>query len=716
MKPIITLLILFFTTLSFSQQINGVILYQNSGGQPAEGVEITAFGCSTVYSQSNGMFILPCTKKPGQKIKLRIGREDAGGTDIEWVNSDQLKVFNMPASPDHDPIDIIVCVAGTRNEAASSFYGILIKDNTNKFDKKLKELEKLIQEGNNNTETTASLVEQQQQLMQEKLEAEEKIEELAQELANINLDQASEIVKEAIRKLTEEQDVEGALEILDETRLDESIIIASNEIEKANKAIKEAIEGYELRISLLAPKFDYENIANLYDKIILTYETYNFNKEELGYILLDAALNKYESGKYQEAIDLQTKTLNIVNNLEEKDLSLLGSIYTGIGLSKYEMGEFQLALENHQKSIDILKSTEDSTSMVMAEAYSNIGLVNKELEKYEDALQYFNMALDLEQRQDSLNLKAIALSNHNISYALTGLGNHEEAIEYELKAIDQAEEVLKSNDPQLATHYSLLSYNYSKIRNYEKALEYQLKTVEIREKVLPPMHPDLALAYNNIGDVYRRIDKQEESLEYHKKAVEIGEVVLSSTHPKLAIYYQNTGLCYRRTKQYDQAIMYQQKALSIKENTPSITDRSLAISYASLGTTLYLSTDFTKALEYLKKASDIRREIYEPGHRALTRTLLDYSLSLSATGNTDEAKAILEELESTLPEDERIHRNRVIMHACSGDEKAALKSLKKAIELGYKDLEWLMTNPCIDTLVENEKYKEITAPLMVSEK
>ena len=113
----------------FSQNLlKGVVFYQNSGGKPAAGVQISALGPNPTYTNSSGMFVLSfSTKEPGDRVKIIVGTTDEKGANIEVVNTRQLEIVRIPADPEDELLEIIVCLAGQRDEAVLRYYGILVK-------------------------------------------------------------------------------------------------------------------------------------------------------------------------------------------------------------------------------------------------------------------------------------------------------------------------------------------------------------------------------------------------------------------------------------------------------------------------------------------------------------------------------------------------------------------------------------------------------------
>lgn len=283
-------LFLFIWIMAFtarSQKVDGVIYYQNSGGKTAAGVQVSAFGCNPTYSLSNGMFTLPCPNKTiGQKLKLIVGNIDNEGKSIEIVNIRQLEWLRVPDKSDSEPIEIIVCYSGQKDEMALRYYGILVRSTNKKFEEKLASIETQIKQGNLGVEEHKILLNQIEQTNIEKVNALKKIEEQAEFIATINLDQASSLVKDALELLQSEEDIEAALTILDSEKLKNAFDVAISIKQKVDRELSNILEGYKLKTNLLTSQFRYKEAIDTYEEVfsiifkgeIYTYDAYQLLK------------------------------------------------------------------------------------------------------------------------------------------------------------------------------------------------------------------------------------------------------------------------------------------------------------------------------------------------------------------------------------------------------------------------------------------------------
>ena len=140
-------------------------------------------------------------RTPGQSVKLVIGNTDGKGKNIEVVNTRDLEIYRIPDNPYDDPIEIIVCYAGQRDQAALRYYNILIKPTNEKYEHILNSINIQLQQNNLDTNTIDNLVAQMATLQKERDAALEKLQEQAQFIADINQDQASDLVRSVIQKI-----------------------------------------------------------------------------------------------------------------------------------------------------------------------------------------------------------------------------------------------------------------------------------------------------------------------------------------------------------------------------------------------------------------------------------------------------------------------------------------------------------------------------------
>jgi len=618
MKKILIFLSAFsfmFSTTIGQSTLNGVIYYQNSNGKSARGVEISAFGCNAPPSDENGMFILTCiTKKAGETIKLIVGSEDSSGKAIEVVNDKVLDYLRIPDKPDHYPIEIIVCYAGEKNKTAMKYYNLLERVNAQEYEIRLASIENKLQQNNLDANIIAFLTKQMDALRKEKEAILEKIEEQAIFIASINQDKASDLVKFAIQKIELEEDVEGALLVLEDVKLEDAYLLSLDDKLKAEEQIQQVIEGYELKINLLLPKFKYQEIISYYYKIIEIYNKNKLDKADLAKWYRKAANVIYDYGRYRNALDFQQKSISIREEILDPKHPDLATSYSDIGNTYNALGKYKEALEFHQRSITIREEILNSAHPDLATSFNNTSNTYKALGQYNKALEFQQKSIEI--REEILGGKHpdLATSYSNIASTYEIIGQYQKALGFHQKSIVIGEEILGLKHPDLATFYDNIGVTYNSLGRYERALEFHQKSIDIRNEIFDSNHPDLAISYNNLGVTYNSLGEYEIALEFQQKSIAIQTEIFDPNHPDLATSFNDISSTYRALGQYEKVLEFQQKSVGIRSEIFDPNHPDLATSFNNIGVTFQVLGFYEKAMDFHQKSIAIRNEIFDPNH------------------------------------------------------------------------------------------------------
>ena len=599
MKSILSILLvgcLCFPLIAQNNVIRGMVLLQNSGGQPVEGVKITSFGTSPSYSNSSGIFELRFPSKiAGDKIRLFIDASSQAGKNLQTINKKELASLRIPSDPDDDPILIIVCPASQFEEAALRYYGILAKATNKNYESRLSNIEQQLERKNLDAETTAKLIQQLDALRDERDEAINKVEEQAQFIAAINKDQASQLVKMAIQKIEEEENVEDALAILDNSKLDEAYQMGLTKKMQGEKEMRQAIEGYELKISLLLPRFKYEEAIQCYKNILQKEESYNFKEEEKADYHAKISTLYKENGEYQKAFTFRMKALNLLEKIEQTDTVALAESYQELGNIQIELTNFSEGIASHQKGVLLLEQKLEPNDPDLAKAYTDIATAHSAYFQYNPALNY------------------------------------------SLKAINILESTKDSVDLALAEAYLAISEIYSSLDRSEKSLEYKEKGLIVQQRELGAMHPDLAMSYQELALTYFGLDAYDRAHEEIRKALDINQKVLHPNHPTLALNLVCDGLINTMRGQFDEASENIAKGEEIMLKNFGPDHLNMSVVLMMKGMNVLHQGDTLASMEYFLQAEKI---IDDDEFDFLRSVLFDViSLISFVQGNYDQALA-----------------------------------------------------------------------------
>ena len=528
--------IYFFTSVTLPAQtqsanniLQGRVLYQSSGNKPVKGVQIKEKDSNGDYSKDKGEYRLTFqTKRNGASLALEVGHSDGNNQKLELVNEKEVKSAKLPAGAEAF-LEIIVCPAGQRDIAAQKYYRILRTTADRELEKKKAEVEFLLAQKERNNQKIGELFTQLDQ-MQAALDS-AKIREQAFNIASINLDRASKMVQDAVRKIEEDNDVEGALKILNVEALDTAYQHASALKQKAESAIRQVIEGYEFKVSLLKPQYKYGEVSGCYEKIVEIYEKEHYDRIQSATYLAEAAVFSRYNGDYQKTLEFNLKALAI-------RLESLPSGHRDIAVSYNNTADIYDLLGNPQKGLELnlkaLAIYEKATPMNYRDlgiSYNNLAVSYRNLHEYQKSLELNLKALAIREKALPADDIDVAMSYNNLSDIYSKSGKFGKQLEYNLKALDIYEKILPANHPDLANCYTNLAISYGNMHEHDTALTFALNAVRLNEKILPGNHPNLATSYNNLAWVYRNLGNHYKQLEFNQKALAIYENVLSPDHP-----------------------------------------------------------------------------------------------------------------------------------------------------------------------------------------
>jgi len=368
------LLLLCLATIINAQAPNntlrGKVLYQSSGNKPAVGVRIAEPDATAVFSVDNGDYLLRFQRKRnGAALTLEVGKDDSKSQKLELVNEKEVKGAKLPSSVE-EVLDIIVCPAGQRDIAAQKYYRILRTTADRELEKKKKEVESLLAQKEKDFQKISDLFAQLDGMQAAWDSA--KIREQAFNIASINLDRASQMVKDAVKKIEEENDVEGALKVLSTKALDTAYTVASTLKKQADAAIKQIVEGYEFRISLLEPRFKYKEMAECYEKIVEIYKKEEYNIVIVANYLASTAKYWLKNGDYQKSLDFNLQSLAMLKKISPTNYSDLASSYSSLAANYYYLGLASEALKANFMALSIWENILPPNHIELANSYNRL--------------------------------------------------------------------------------------------------------------------------------------------------------------------------------------------------------------------------------------------------------------------------------------------------------------------------------------------------------
>ncbi|MDP9078883.1 MAG: tetratricopeptide repeat protein [Bacteroidota bacterium] len=619
-------------------EIRGRVLFQNSGKKPAVGVEIRAKGANLDYSSSDGSFRLQYAyKQPGDNAELILSTKVNYKVNIELVNSEAVRAARIPIDPE-DSLYIIVCHAGQLAQSRQHYYKISENKLKSYYDQQLKKLTLLLSKSKGSDLEKLELHIKIDSLTAKYNSVIEKAAVLADYIASINKDFASEIVREAIEKIDSDNDIEGALLILDDNRLDQAYIQAKEKKELADQEIKKITEGYMLKSNILMANFRYKEAAACIQKVIDIWEENKFEKRYLAIKYGDLGVIYNESEDYTASIRYETRAIGILDSISSQkdpdyarncndiavnyialsndslalryelmalaldrelgDSSKVAIAYGNLALIYLDMGKPELAFSYQKSDLGMILSS-DSTSEHLITAYNNIGATFYKLKKFDEALKYEMLALETGKKLWNKDSPKLAPIYDNVSVVYQQIGKDSLASVYKSKGLSLYESI--PDWKQHSKSYVNLSMEglLEKTGDFNGALVYYEKVLnDIRNNIFSKH--DQVTIYINLGDFYiNKLKDTTRALDAYLNAVKYGEKFRPSTDTITAIAYRDIALIYQKQHNYIKEVAHWKGFLSLLDtSTHDLNNRLYGYDQYSLA--LSNTGDFQLAIYYSK--------------------------------------------------------------------------------------------------------------------
>jgi tetratricopeptide (TPR) repeat protein len=300
--------------------------------------------------------------------------------------------------------------------------------------------------------------------------------------------------------------------------------------------------------------------------------------------LIQTALSRYQSGCFQETIDLCREILNEKpghfkalhllglsgQSRREYDLSIscfeemirlypekaLG--YFSLANVYYELRKLDQAAEKYHQAAQ-RDSADDHI-------FNNWGIVLREKGSFEEAVSCFQKAIHL--NPDNAN------AYHNLGNTLDDLGKVEGSIRCYQKALQI--------NPSNVIHYKCLGNALRETGQLDESLEILSQALD--------RFPDDPEAYFNLGAALKAKGRLDEAVECYRKAIDL--------NPYLPQAFYNLGNVFKEKGQIEEAVEQFQKALEL--------DPNFAETYNNLGMIYKETGELGKALLMFQKAWEVK--------------------------------------------------------------------------------------------------------------
>jgi tetratricopeptide (TPR) repeat protein len=348
----------------------------------------------------------------------------------------------------------------------------------------------------------------------------------------------------------------------------------------------------------------------------------------------------YKQGKYQEAIPLAEKAVELAKRVYGPEHPDTATSLNNLGKLYREMGEYAKAEPPLQEALRIRQKVLGPEHPDTATSLANLGSLYWAMGEYAKAEALDQEALRIRQKVLGPEHPDVALSLSNLGTLYGDMGEYAKAEPLYQEALRIYQKVLGPEHQDTATSLNNLATLYWAMGEYAKAEPLLQEALRIRQKVLGPEHQDTALSLNNLATLYWAMGEYAKAEPLYQEALRLRQKVRGPEHPDVALSLSNLGTLYSNMGEYAKAEPLLQEALRICQKVLGPEHQDTARSLNNLATLYWAMGEYAKAEPLLQEALRIYQKVLGPEHPDTAQSLDNLAYCEFDLGRIDEATAL----------------------------------------------------------------------------
>ena len=336
----------------------------------------------------------------------------------------------------------------------------------------------------------------------------------------------------------------------------------------------------------------------------------------------DLAVSLYKNCKFNDAINVTTKILNICDSANITDGNTFAIVLSHHANNNAALGRYNQAIEYGLRSYEIrkrlLETNEEDTTYLVNYAMSlfNVASYYDIIHKVDEAFYFAWEAERLRFRLITNGYDNTLAGREIYASTLEILANcyiychdYDKAIEAENEAIVIRKHYWGEESAQFAGSLCFMAKIYSAQGNYEDALTYEHKALAIREKTLGLKHKDYSSSLAHIAAYNYYMGDYKNAIRYAIRGLNIDKEIYGELHPNYASKLDNMALYLYNMHDTNTAIEYEERALNIREKNDS-TSYDYAVSLSNMAMFQNRKGNTKEAINYSNRALKITERVF----------------------------------------------------------------------------------------------------------
>ncbi len=196
-------------------------------------------------------------------------------------------------------------------------------------------------------------------------------------------------------------------------------------------------------------------------------ENIHCNNELMGYIMKAAAYLLSYQGKYSEALEINTKALDIAERIENKELKYL--IVAALGEDYKDLGKYMEARDYMEQVLSVAGEIFGDNHVNIATIQSNLANIYGCLGEYINARDLLELALKSDMENFGEKHPTVAVRQSNLANVYREMGEYAKARDLLELALKSDIENFGEKHPMVATRYNNLGTLFFEMKEYDLA-------------------------------------------------------------------------------------------------------------------------------------------------------------------------------------------------------------------------------------------------------
>ncbi len=402
------------------------------------------------------------------------------------------------------------------------------------------------------------------------------------------------------------------------------------------------------------------------------------------------------SGRYDEAIALQTRALGAIERRLGPDHVDVAAVLRPLAVTWFRKGDYAQSRDLNLRALAILERALGPESPRLQTAINNLGASYAELGQLDEARAQYQRALAMAEAVSGPNSSPVALALQNLAAILAETSNRAEALRLQERALNIELAVKGPQTQDVASLLATMADVEQQAGLLKEARLHAERALEVSRALLGPTHPGVAYPLLILGRIRRDEGDRAGAAALFEETLRIREQAVGPQSPEVAVVLVDLASANLDLGRADLARAQAERGLAIfQAATPD---------HARVGWALGVLSSIDDALGRVSSALDLRRQALAVARKVngdsgpfVADELARLADLLARAGETEEASraaAQAEDIRSEsirlavryLPEEQALTlsraqlsaRSTLLRLAVSGNAEARLRAFETA--------------------------------------